>query len=233
LPDRLFACKPPGSGGGQLVQEEQRGLAPEQQKIYVAIWEKAIDTQMHFNEMSVKARQFGLTFVAAALGLGVVILSRGPDFVFHVNHFGGFDLHGVVLLVFASAFALFAVSILDLDVYHRMLRGAVTFGEDFEENYMKQIFQLEKGMTQAISHYSRYSDAHVNRSELKYRYCGMDLKSAERKVRRFYTFSIVTLFVLAVLLFVVTGNFGGLHTPVSSIDAAGSAIGDKGPTNAR
>ena len=118
---------------------------------------------MHFNEMSVKARQFGLTFVAAALGLGVVMLSRGPDFVLSIPYLG-FDLHGVVLLVLASAFALFAVSLLDLKVYHRMLRGAVTFGEDFEANYMKQIFQLEKGMTQAISHYSRFDDAEVDRT---------------------------------------------------------------------
>jgi hypothetical protein len=26
----------------------------EQQEIYVAIWAKAVETQMHFNEMSVK-----------------------------------------------------------------------------------------------------------------------------------------------------------------------------------
>lgn len=140
------------------MQEERTALPPEQQEIYLAIWQKAVDTQMHFNEMSVKARQFGLTFVAAALGLGVVILSRGSDFVLSIPYLG-FDLHGVVLLVIAGAFALFAVSLLDLRVYHRMLRGAVTFGEDFEENYMKQIFRLEKGMTQAISHFSRFEDA--------------------------------------------------------------------------
>ena len=46
----------------------------DQQEIYVAIWSKAVDTQMHFNEMSVKSRQFGLTFVAAALGLGIALL---------------------------------------------------------------------------------------------------------------------------------------------------------------
>jgi hypothetical protein len=46
----------------------------------VAIWAKAVDTQMHFNEMSVKSRQLGLTFVAAALGLAVFLFSRsGPD----------------------------------------------------------------------------------------------------------------------------------------------------------
>lgn len=199
------------------MQDGRQPLPPEQQQVYLAIWEKAVDTQMHFNEMSVKARQFGLTFVAAALGLGVVMLSRGPDFVLPV--YGLFELHGVVLLVLASAFALFAVSLLDLKVYHRMLRGAVTFGEDFEQNYMKQIFQLEKGMTQAISHYSRYEDAGINGSCSRYRYTGERRISAERKVRRFYTVSIGMLVGLAVILFVMTANFGAVRTtPVS--DAA-------------
>jgi hypothetical protein len=185
-------------------------LSVEQQAIYVSIWSKAIDTQMHFNEMSVKARQFGLTFVAAALGLGVVVLSRGSDFVLPLPSLG-IELHGAVLLVLASAFALFAVSLLDLNVYHRMLRGAVTFGEDFEENYMKQIFELDKGMTQAISHYSRFDDAGIDRKNIKYLYTGETRKSAEVKVRRFYRVSIWTLVALAVGLFFVTANFDGQH----------------------
>jgi hypothetical protein len=51
-------------------------LTPEEQAIYVSIWAKTVDTQMHFNEMAVKSRQFGLGFVAAALGLGIVLLVR-------------------------------------------------------------------------------------------------------------------------------------------------------------
>jgi hypothetical protein len=35
---------------------------------------------MHFNEMSVKSRQFGLAFVAAALGLCILMLSRDQEF---------------------------------------------------------------------------------------------------------------------------------------------------------
>ena len=47
--------------------------------IYVQIWSKVVDTQMHFNEMCVKSRQLGLTFVAAALGIGLVLLSVRPE----------------------------------------------------------------------------------------------------------------------------------------------------------
>jgi hypothetical protein len=196
-------------------------LSPEEQRIYVAIWEKAIDTQMHFNEMSVKARQFGLTFVAAALGLGVVLLSRGQEFAVSVPYLG-FDLHATVVLVLAGAFALYAVSLLDLNVYHRMLRGSVTFGEDFEQNYMKQIFDLEKGMTQAISHYSRHADANVDRTCSRYHYLGKDMRTAEKKVRRSYRESIITLFVTAGVLFGLTGHFGHPSTAVPPAPAIGN-----------
>src|SRR5688572_20353190 len=114
---------------------------------------------MHFNEMSAKSRQLGLTFVAAALGIGIVLLSRRDDFALpmHVcSH--TYSLHISVLIILAAAFAVFGVSILDLRVYDRMLRGVVAFGEDFEENYLKQIVSLDKGMTQAISFYRRYDD---------------------------------------------------------------------------
>ena len=57
----------------------------EQQEIYVAIWAKAVDTQMHFNEMAVKSRQFGLAFVAAALGLGIVLFIRRDEFTVSIR----------------------------------------------------------------------------------------------------------------------------------------------------
>src|SRR5450830_1010293 len=95
----------------------------EQQEVYVAIWAKAVETQMHFNEMSVKSRQFGLAFVAAALGLGIVLLTRNEDFAIPIPFFGGFDLNMTVIIAFAGAFALYAVMLLDLHVYHKMLRG--------------------------------------------------------------------------------------------------------------
>ncbi|MGE0119578.1 MAG: hypothetical protein AB7S71_24730 [Dongiaceae bacterium] len=178
-------------------------LTDEERKSIVEIWSKAVDTQMHFNEMSVKSRQLGLTFVAGALGVGIVLLGRGSDFsipVFSV------DVHVSVLIVLAAALALMAVRILDLNVYHKMLRGAVSFGEDFEENYMKQIFQLEKGMTQAISHFSRFSDAKVEANGTKYQYVGNVKVSAEKKIRAFYRNTITILILAAIVLFIFTSH---------------------------
>lgn len=175
---------------------------------YVTVWSKVVDTQMHFNEMSVKSRQLGLTFVAAALGVGVVLLSRGSDFAIPIEIYSlKFEIHAAVFLVLAAALASWVVRILDLNVYHKMLRGAVTFGEDFEENYMKKIFQLDKGMTQAISHFSRYTDASVRKDQNRYVYDGSKFNNAEQKIRTFYTWTLVVLIVTAILLFVLTGHF--------------------------
>lgn len=181
-------------------------LSPEQQEKYIAIWAKAVDTQMHFNEMSAKSRQLGLTFVAAALGVGVVLLSRGTDFAFFVDlKFLKFQLHIAVILLLGAWLALAAVRTLDLNVYHKMLRGAVTFGEDFEENYMKQIFDLNKGMTQAISHFSRFEDAGKNKlPDGKYEYTGDKQVTAEDKIKQFYRNIIRFLWIGAAALFLVT-----------------------------
>jgi hypothetical protein len=112
---------------------------------------------MHFNEMSVKSRQLGLTFVAAALGVAIFLFTR-TDGKFEVSKtICGLNVkfHVAVLIVLAAALAVWAVRILDLNVYHKMLRGAVAFGEDLEETKIKPVIGLEMGMTQAISHFSR------------------------------------------------------------------------------
>lgn len=185
----------------------------DERKIYFDIWSKAVDTQMHFNEMSVKSRQFGLAFVAAALGVAVVLLSQGKDFA--ISHtFGSIavSVHVASLVAFASAFAMVAVRKLDLGVYHKMLRGAVTFGEDFEENYMKKMFNLEKGMTQAISHFSRYTDASATSKDGRYAYTGSNRVTAEDKLKQFYRWTITVLVLSGVLLLLFTSNVSVLST---------------------
>ena len=179
----------------------------------IRIWEKAVDTQMHFNEMSVKSRQLGFTFVAAALGVASFLLSRGTDFSILIpTPCGKFTLHVSVFLIMFSIIAVVAIRRLDLAVYHRMLRGAVTFGEDFEENYLKAIISLEKGMTQAISHYSRYDDADKKTVDGKYHYTGTRFFTAEHKLRRFYFYVICALALSALVIFIIT-NIGSFQAP--------------------
>ena len=67
---------------------------------------------------------------------------------------------------------------------------------------MKEIFSLQKGMTQAISRFSRHADANVKVQENgKYFYCGNDAKNALSKIRQFYVVSIEALVVIAILIY--------------------------------
>lgn len=188
------------------LSTQTQTISDAEQDRIITIWAKVVDTQMHFNEMSVKSRQLGLTFVAAALGVGLVLLSRGDDYSIPIQFWTvNFKVHITVILMLGALLALSAVRLLDLNVYHRMLRGAVTFGEDFEEHFMKKLFSLEKGMTQAISHYSRNQDA--NRQigkDGKYKYTGSDEVTAEDKIRKFYTNTMNFLWVSALILFLMT-----------------------------
>lgn len=182
-------------------------LSTDQQQRYIEIWAKAVDTQMHFNEMSVKSRQLGLTFVAAALGIAVVLISHGEDFAVAIPAQAPVvQIHVSVILVIGALIALFAVRTLDLRVYHKMLRGAVTFGEDFEQHYMKQIFDLDRGMTQAVSHFSRFEDARKEPDEAtgKYKYVGAREVTAEAKISAFYNYAFCFLGGAALVVFLLT-----------------------------
>ena len=199
-----------------------------QQDRYIVIWSKAIETQMHFNDLSVKSRQLGITFVVAALGVAIVLVNRGNDFAFIFPLCGfSFQVHVSVLLFLGACFALQVVKILDVNVYHKMLRGAVAFGEDFEEQYMKQIFQLEKGMTQAISHFSRYKDAQISTPTpgRAYQYTGRVLSTAETKIRKFYKWTTISILAGAVLLLIATNvaNWKDMNKGVDSKNTLNSA----------
>ncbi|MDP2698428.1 hypothetical protein [Thalassospira sp.] len=189
-----------------MVEEEigEKNLTDSEKKIYVEIWKISVETQMHFNEMSVKSRQLGLTFVAAALGVAVVLFTRDQDFVLDLF---SIKIHASVILILASALAVRAVRELDLNVYHKMLRGAVTFGEDFEENYLKSIFKLEKGMTQSISHFSRFSDANIDKSQNIYKYTGKTKITALDKIESFYKKINKYLVITSILIFLINNQF--------------------------
>ena len=87
-----------------------------------------------------------------------------------------------------------------------MLRGAVAFGEDLEEVHLRKMLGLNKGMTQAISHFSRNSDAKTSISEGKTVYQGTNQKNAGQKINRFYWVVILSLVACASLMFLIGNN---------------------------
>lgn len=188
-------------------------------KLLIEVWKQAVETQKHFNDMCVKSRQLGLTFVAASLGAAFYLFIRATPIgeggaashsisAYSFSIYGHlFVLHVSLAIIGAAAAAVSAVRHLDLKVYHQMLRGAVTFGEDIEEKHIKEIVGLRKGMTQAISHFSRYADADKKvAADGRYEYFGEKKVDAGRKLKRFYDFIFVVLAVFGVLVFLAT-NF--------------------------
>jgi len=77
---------------------------------------------------------------------------------------------------------------------------------------MKQIFNLDKGMTQAISHFSRHDDASVEKTATGYKYLGSDNITAEKKIKRFYWRTILALVSAALIIFWMTFSAGETPT---------------------
>jgi hypothetical protein len=75
-------------------------------------------------------------------------------------------------------------------------------------------------MTQAISHFSRNSDASVSKCAEGYRYEGSNHKTAHDKILRFYRIVIFVLVATAVLMFFATNS--NLRTELLSPVAQGS-----------
>src|SRR5258706_7606097 len=51
-------------------------VVDKRNKLLIEIWKQAVETQKHFNDMCVKSRQLGLTFVAASLGAALYLFIR-------------------------------------------------------------------------------------------------------------------------------------------------------------
>ena len=204
----------------QPKEEADAGTAASREKLIVDIWKQAVDTQKHFNDMCVKSRQLGLTFVAASLGAALYLFIRTPNsggdaagasapvYAYSFNLCGHpIILHVSLGIILAAAAAVIAVRKLDLGVYHQMLRGAVTFGEDLEEKHIRPLVGLRMGMTQSISHFSRHSDARVAKGDdCRYTYSGEDRKNAGTKLAGFYNIILSFLAIFGVAIFLAS-NF--------------------------
>lgn len=113
----------------------------------ILIWSKAVDTQMHFNEMSHKSRQLGLSVLVAALGAVAVVISKDIT----TQNMSAVDLSRLILIM--SLAVTVSVGVLDLFVYQRLLVGAVRFGWNLEKHgFLSDIFgDAHHGMTTQIS----------------------------------------------------------------------------------
>lgn len=119
----------------------------------IEIWKRAIETQMHFAELSIKMRQIGLTLAGATIALAIFLYRTNSTYSFNVPYTDFLLPVGTILLLSAAAI-LYAAKIIDIGVYHRMLRGAVKFNELFEESLDGDV-GWRTGLTESITAHSR------------------------------------------------------------------------------
>lgn len=186
-----------------MSEKDQAELILRKQELRQDLWSKAVDTQMHFNEMQTKTRRPGLSLVVGALALSVYLLRsvQTKDFI-HLADLWPLDrIHISAPLILFSAIGLYVIRILDVDVYHRMLRGAVAFGEQLEEEMKKdQLLSTQYGMTQFISRSSRYSDFEYDSDRNLVTKAGAAKKTAMDRLKNFYTVAICVVAGIAIMI---------------------------------
>ncbi len=180
-------------------KESNLQLSDEQR---LAIWQRAIETQMHFAELSIKMRQIGLTLAGATVALAIVLYRTNQAFSIEIPCIG-LSVPAAAILCISAAIILYGAKILDVDMYHRMLRGAVRFNELYEQQ-LDELVGWKSGLTEAISAHSRYKSPKLletrKKGELNIWEESEKSSLAGNKINRFYHVAIGALSFSAVFL---------------------------------
>ena len=174
------------------------GLSNEER---LAVWKRSIETQMHFAELSIKMRQIGLTLAGATVALAIVLYRTNREFSFDFA-FLCISIPAASVLCTAAALILFGAKIIDVGMYHQMLRGAVKFNELYERD-LDDLIGWKSGLTEAISAHSRYDSPELltNRDDHQKIWTASTKSSlAGNKISWFYHISIGALILAAVFL---------------------------------
>lgn len=167
----------------------------------IDIWRTNIETQKHFAELSLRMRQLGLTISGAILAIAVFLV-RNDKGQFDVIELWWIKIPIVTILFVASAIVLFAAKIVDVNVYHKMLRGAVKFNEIFETKHATLFANV--GLTHSISAYSRYQKSPIlnkdSKDEARYIWNGDSKMDAGIRISFFYYVPILALLSIALII---------------------------------
>ena len=187
----------------------------------LSVWKTAIETQKHFAELSIKMRQLGLTLTGAVLAVAIVLLKDEAQTV--VTLFG-LKLPLVSLVFFTAAGVLYAASVLDVKVYHKMLRGAVRFNELFEDKHAEEMFGTV-GMTQTISAYSRNKETPELLPQTKRWLPPKKSYNAGRKITLFYWVPMMALISIGIAA-IFSANVSDIDIPSSAGQIASVEVED-------
>lgn len=112
---------------------------------YIAMWERAVEVQQHFNDIEWRIRGLALTVATFALGAaGLAVKDR--------TEVGPLSLGAIITLV--GLLLWYAFYFVDRAWYHPLLKAAVASGTRMEDEIRKSL--PEAGMTRAITDGSPY-----------------------------------------------------------------------------
>ncbi len=97
----------------------------------VRVWEKSVETQIHFNDLIMRNRTMIISFVTAIFGAAAYSLKDSGLFI---NLLFG-QYHMSVLIILFGMFFLFAYAYLDICYYLPLLVGSVKFTEHMDRLY--------------------------------------------------------------------------------------------------
>ena len=179
--------------------------------LQVEVWRESIASTKHFTEMSVKMRQLGLTFVAAALALAITLLSQSPTARLSILIKSSYyDIHLSGFVIIIAAVGLYVTKQLDLKLYHKMLRGSVAFTEELERaSLVPFLMGTKRGLAEAISLYSRTKQVVPDASDRS-----LKRTTAESKIRAFYNLSMIFTVLIGGLVTVFTTNIVERHSTI-------------------
>ncbi len=119
-------------------------------KVMLEEWQTVVETQIHFNEMIMRARTTGVSVVMAVYGAAALAYGQYP-YRFY-NAFGT-EFHVSTAIIFFGLLLLISIFLIDYCYYYRLLIGAVERGEEIDKAYRDRIIDGTKlfGLTTAIS----------------------------------------------------------------------------------
>jgi hypothetical protein len=101
-------------------------------KFLIEEWKTVIETQIHFNEMIIRARTTGVSVVMAVYGAAALSIGQYPGKF--INVFGA-QFHVSAAIILFGISLLVGIFCMDYIYYYRLLLGAVERGEEIDKAY--------------------------------------------------------------------------------------------------
>lgn len=119
----------------------------------IKIWDRTVDVQMHFNELSFKVRQFAISLSSLILGGIFALVVTGK--IEAMTTFNSLQVYTLSLGFYFSAVIWLVFYFVDRHWYHVFLKGSGIEASDIEKEIKKYL--PINGLSNTIGKYSKYT----------------------------------------------------------------------------